>query len=399
MGLLAIPLMAIFWQFLTSPNSMYSRLIGVAQTRNVEIWIGDDAASAQIFTPSDSGSLYGAFEATDFTVSPPVFYSAQYSYDADGNQLLRQQQAQGEIVFNQAVARFVPSSDDVTFAIDRTIPVASGANLIPPNTLSLIINTEVPAPLSNETRQSELLGFLRAAVSPELPADGYAVFVRHFSWSGSKSNVLGRIYSRQAINVGGGDHSVAGTMEAFAGISVSGSKNSFEFINAGAPARDFPVSYSLDQFTPCTFDFGSEDEAKLKDHPEVWADAEKTQLLPGIYCALNGEIRLSNSDVSGNVTFVAESIRLSGSDIDLSAYRNGVLVFATGTSAKTVVVSGSRTSWTGIVYVPGGGVDLSGSRHVVDGSIFADRLDWGGSKSRVSYVRELLWAAQPGGSG
>lgn len=85
--------------------------------------------------------------------------------------------------------------------------------------------------------------------------------------------------------------------------------------------------------------------------------------------------------------------------MDLSAYRNGVLVFATGTSANTVVVSGSDISWTGIVYVPDGGVDLHGSELLVDGSIFADRLDWGGSKSRISYIRELLWAAQPGGAG
>ena len=83
--------------------------------------------------------------------------------------------------------------------------------------------------------------------------------------------------------------------------------------------------------------------------------------------------------MSGDVTLVADRIEISGSNVNLTPNRLGVVAWATG-SGDAVTVSGSRASLGGIVYAPNGRTELSGANLTL-GSIVASTIKLSGSGS------------------
>lgn len=78
----------------------------------------------------------------------------------------------------------------------------------------------------------------------------------------------------------------------------------------------------------------------------------------GTYCATN-QIALPASNLTGNVTFVAPKVTLSGSHLTLTPYYEDLLVFHYGTTDFNI--AGSYQDLTGTVFVPNARLGLSGS--------------------------------------
>jgi PKD domain len=116
------------------------------------------------------------------------------------------------------------------------------------------------------------------------------------------------------------------------------------------PQQNWPWNPPKSQF-PCTY---------TKDE-HIFNKAGQT-ILPGVYCATK-TFKINASNVSGNITVVAPEIVINGKNINLSAFKDGMLLY--GTSSKEIVVDSDFTPDTtatlsGLVHNPGGGVKING---------------------------------------
>jgi len=179
--------------------------------------------------------------------------------------------------------------------------------------------------------------------------------------SGSKNAVTGNVHSNGGLKISGSKNTVSGAV-----TYRTGCRADVKGLTATAAALQAdPLAHLTPAHFPCTFSrTGSWDL--------------KGPLAPGVYCA-TGTIKLSASKVSGNVTFVADRVELSGSNLNLTPNRLGVLAWATGTG-DAVKVSGSNSTFAGIVYAPNGKAEFSGSNLTL-GSIVASTIKLSGSGS------------------
>jgi subtilisin family serine protease len=179
--------------------------------------------------------------------------------------------------------------------------------------------------------------------------------------SGSGNKVTGNVHSNGGIKITGSKNTVSGAVTYRTGCRAQ--VKGLTATAAGLQAD--PLAHLTPAHFPCTFSrTGSWDL--------------RGPLAPGVYCA-TGTIKLSDSKVSGDVTFVAERIELSGSNLNLTPNRLGVLAWATGTG-DAVKVSGSNSTFGGIVYAPNGKAAFSGSDLTL-GSIVAQTIKLSGSGS------------------
>jgi hypothetical protein len=151
--------------------------------------------------------------------------------------------------------------------------------------------------------------------------------------------------------------------------------------------HSWPISYTAADF-PCTYSRAGTFD--LSDNGAWWVGGSKSSkaLRPGVYCATgaNGILKLSDSDITGNVTFVAGyQVELSGSNFNLTAYRNSVLAFALGNFDNALKLNGSGGSWQGLLYAPNGWAELSGGSNLsISGGIVAERVKLSGSSMTIN---------------
>ncbi len=140
--------------------------------------------------------------------------------------------------------------------------------------------------------------------------------------SGSTNMINGVVHSNGAMHVSGNSNVLGPT--SYGGpwncsVKVDGNRNQF---SAGAPSLDrkfepWPVDYRTN-LPACTYR-GSNFNFNRGTIPS------------GVYCA-TGSITVSGNGVTGNVTFVAPNIQISGNSNNLTAYANGLLAYAVGSS-------------------------------------------------------------------
>ena len=216
--------------------------------------------------------------------------------------------------------------------------------------------------------------------------DGYAIFVISndcndvLDIQGANGGFIGIVHSNSDIAVGGSGHDFDPAATYRCNMSVGGTGHEFEAGVKRTGERQSPLAYTLSSFDPCTFTF-AQGNVNLKSQGGIWADPQKTQLLPGVYC-FNGSMRLIGDDITGNVTFVAGgNVKISGSDHVLTAYHeSGILVYSDSSSVQAINVSGSGGTWTGTLYAPYGHLDVSGqSNHTINGSLVANTVSVNGN--------------------
>ncbi len=179
--------------------------------------------------------------------------------------------------------------------------------------------------------------------------------------SGSGNAVTGNVHSNGGLKISGSRNTVSGTLTYRTGCNAS-----VKGLTATATGLQAdPLAHLTPAHFPCTF-----------TRSGSWTLSGN--LAPGVYCA-TGTITVSGSGVSGDVTLVANRIEISGSNVNLTPNRLGVVAWATG-SGDAVKVSGSRASLGGIVYAPNGRTELSGANLTL-GSIVASTIKLSGSGS------------------
>jgi hypothetical protein len=312
-----------------------------------------------------------------------------------------------------AGARYLPDERTQAIAIAREVAGLNGWGTTvdvttPYNGSDIHIEVQV-----RQDVPTFLLGFVRVdsfevgarAVARNDPqaTGGYAVFANRTScagdsektidWSGSSTVVTGMVHSNAGILMGGSSNRInGGTTYTCTGKFVnSGGSNVFTPAVARVGTRSLPVTYNASSFA-CTWPSPGVAYNGLWDlstDGPWWVNGQKSskQLRPGVYCASgpSGGIRLSDSDISGNVTFIAtQTIEISGSNFNLTPYASDLLFFSQGTSDVALKVAGSAGSWQGIMYAPNGNAEVSGSNNLtISGGIIADTVKLNGSSFNI----------------
>jgi hypothetical protein len=99
---------------------------------------------------------------------------------------------------------------------------------------------------------------------------------------------------------------------------------------------------------------------------------------------VNGNVKISGSNVSGGVTIIATGhIKVSGSGANFSNADpvNRILLFS---KCGDIEISGNNARLKGIIYAPKGECRISSSGESIQGAVFADKIDISGSNKNFS---------------
>ena len=178
---------------------------------------------------------------------------------------------------------------------------------------------------------------------------------------GSNLNVTGGTHTNSTATVTGSGNTFDGGFNyACSPLDDSGGGNTYTPSHAPGSRRSSPLGYSYGDFN-CNHEFTS--DADVRSEPSLWQgnDPNTNQLNPGVICS-TGNLALGGSDVTGNVTLVAQGeIDIGGSNFNLTPRENNVFLFAGSTNSSALNVIGTGGSWEGFLYAPDGGITLSGS--------------------------------------
>jgi cytoskeletal protein CcmA (bactofilin family) len=203
--------------------------------------------------------------------------------------------------------------------------------------------------------------------------------------SGSDVDVSGYVHANANVKIPGSDNDFDGDVTRQCNLTVSGSGNTFDPPPPPPEGtRPFPVDYVYSDF-PCTMTFTSDTD--LSSVPGAWLSA--TQLRPGVYCSTR-KLTLSGSDVTGNVTLVAQgTLNVSGSNFNLTPYWNDVLLFTASNDSSALDVSGSGGSFVGLMIAENGHAKIQGSSNLsIRGSVLANTIAVSGSAFTLSALLE-----------
>ncbi|MBI2166189.1 MAG: hypothetical protein HYU29_07295 [Chloroflexi bacterium] len=375
-ALVLAPMLAITFLLVVAPAATATDAMSLNQVTNVSQWSGNDFRSAQLGVGA-KGNTVGSAGGTDFGGSQTIYNQSELSWDPADDSMTRTASVDGEQGLVVRASRFIEDPNNVSI---------TSVDTVSPDLVKTQVRWDVAVPGGRTiTREESILNFLRGPAR-EPSAGGFAFFATgDVNWSGSKGVIIGNVHADRTV-VSGSDHLVAGLVEGV-GAAVGGSNNVFDFVNTRGTSRPMPVSYDKAEFLPYQFSF--EGDVNLDSVPEVWQDAERKILRPGVYSA-TGRLEVSGSHVSGNVTFIANEVKVSGSEVKLTAFRKGVLILAESAGLNAVHLSGSEGFFRGVIYVPNGYARVSGSEVRLDGSIFAANIVVSGSNGWFAYAADLF---------
>ncbi len=121
---------------------------------------------------------------------------------------------------------------------------------------------------------------------------------------------------------------------------------------------------------------GNGPPVKLIDYPGVWEDPGVfTRLKPGIYYAPDRTMKLTNDDVIGEVTLIANKVEVNSDRSVLTPNYGGVVLWGLGTGNNVVLVNGSADAvWEGILYAPDGQVHTIAAFTIYGGVVAKNML-------------------------
>jgi hypothetical protein len=201
-------------------------------------------------------------------------------------------------------------------------------------------------------------------------------------WSGSKTVVNGKVHSNDGIKISGSDNTINGTTSYVSTFEDSGSKNIYVYPPIQVSAKPMPVQSDIANYKPG----GSEATSAQAEGKYHFIDgkfhvSDSDIVLNGLYYATD-EVKLSGSNISGVFTIVAEGkIDISGSELKCSAYSGDLLFMSNNTKLK---IAGSKSFFSGIIYIPKGEIDISGSTNTINGSLFGNTVKLSGSEMRIN---------------
>ncbi|MEW6718563.1 MAG: Tad domain-containing protein [Chloroflexota bacterium] len=295
-------------------------------------------------------------------------------------------------------------------------PPTVGSYSNPYNFVEVIIRSRVPSMLIQLVNPSVMEVTVRAVgyCRDSIPSGVGAIFAgsqtcnNAIDISGSSNTIIGGLHSNKDVKISGSDSDILGGATYVTDFQISGSSVNVDPPQNQTTPKPFPSLYNIIDFAPggskavqadalgqyysctCKMDKGwLEDQGLYDNSTRVIQD--------GLYYT-TGEIAISMSELIGMaVTFVSrDKISFSGSSHTLSPYIDGLLAFTDyqpngHCSTFTVKMSGSDNEWQGILYVPYGKVEFSGSDNsTVHGAIIADTVKLSGSKLYIQFDPSLI---------
>jgi formylmethanofuran dehydrogenase subunit C len=203
------------------------------------------------------------------------------------------------------------------------------------------------------------------------------------TYNGSHQTVQGDAHADTSFVVNGSWQTITGRAEWVTSWTLNGSHQSMNPIQVATEARDYPVTYTVDDFGPYTYDV-----------PSLTINGANQAVPPGIY-RVRGDVVLNGSNISlAGVTFVADGrIVLNGSRYGPAspAAANGVLFWSNSTSSSAITINGASGDWSGTIFAPRGGLVFNGSNQCVSrGSLLAERITVNGSGFQI-FPTEGAW--------
>jgi RHS repeat-associated protein len=202
----------------------------------------------------------------------------------------------------------------------------------------------------------------------------------------------------KVIDMSSGHSAITGRIHCNSDIDVSGTANYFrtgvvEYVTGIHPTPNFqgkvtlqdcPVVASTVQPFPVTYqqsDFAPGGSAALAaqaagEYYHILGDTHLTAFMTngilrkGLYY-IEGNLNLSQGSLHGQVTFVATgTIIISGPGETWQPYTQCLLAFSTKTlpyNNSAINISGGSSQWSGVLFAPNGGVQISGSGNTITG--------------------------------
>jgi hypothetical protein len=224
-------------------------------------------------------------------------------------------------------------------------------------------------------------------------ADGFALWAdsqndsEALAWSSDSNQVQGNVHSNNDINISGSSNVIAGTIEYVTTFSDGGDGNNYTQPMQVSPAA-IPAVYNITAYQPggaAAAAAEAEGRYHYIDGDFVVSDGDVQ--LDGLYF-VTGKVVLGGSGIHGTATIVAQKeIGISGSEQNLTAYSDGLLLLSerSGNGQAAIEISGSTSTFRGIVDAPSGEVVLSGSTNAFYGGLFGRMLDLGGSSLTIVF--------------
>ncbi len=268
------------------------------------------------------------------------------------------------------------------------IPPASGEHAGEDSYLEVIIdrspNTFFIHVILDETNDVGARGVAHYATGD---GSGYAMFATGddcgvpdtLGLPGSNFDVFGPIHSNSTIQINGSNNAFDGPITHLCDLDESGNNNTYNPAAEYGSSEPPPVDYVYAD-VPCDMEFTEDTDLSSVGAAWVGGDSSSGELIPGVYCS-TGKLVLSGSQVTGNITIVAQGeVNVSGSQFTLTPYWNDVLLFTEDSSSSAMDLSGSGGDWEWILFAPNGQVKVSGSNNQsISGSIVADAIEASGS--------------------
>ncbi len=185
--------------------------------------------------------------------------------------------------------------------------------------------------------------------------------------SGSKKTFSGRVHSNATIKISGSNNNITQQTTAVGSIQITGSGNDVPNKQANAAPQPMPA-----------YDFNLYRQNAAYTHNGDWNITKNDPIPSGIHF-VNGNVKISGSNISGNITIVATGyIKISGSGITLTSVDTvaHILLFS---QSGYIDISGSNAKLKGILYAPSGKCDISGSGESLQGAVIANEIDISGS--------------------
>jgi subtilisin family serine protease len=237
---------------------------------------------------------------------------------------------------------------------------------------------------------------------PATCSSGYALWANNserpetLMLSGSDSVINGAMHSNADLRLSGSRNQISGAVEYATLFSDQGDANRYPTPGQRA-ASAAPFTYNIADYRPGG---AAALAAQVTGNYTVidgTLDVSDNSLLDGLYY-VTGDAKLSTSNLSGTYTIVAEGmIDVSGSQQNLRPFSNGLLLFANKQEPGGAVIklAGSNSALHGVIYSPGGMIELSGSAYQLRGVLLADSLKLSGSHMQISFDSSYC----PGGAG
>ena len=217
-------------------------------------------------------------------------------------------------------------------------------------------------------------------------------------WSGGTYLVIGDIRSNSDLNMSGSNNTISNSTISTgsgavspAGLAGKATTPSSSF-TTDTSCEPYPVTFNIADYAPG----GSQAVAAGANYHSIAGNSSLSTYVhsgvmdPGVYYVA-GNVNFASPSVTANVTIVATgSIIISSGSSTWTPYAQGLLYYSNISDASApghiaLNVSGSGSSWTGIIYAPNSGINMSGSSNAsLQGNLIGYTVKLSGSSLLIN---------------